>query len=120
MHYYGVPQTRKRVFAGIYNEPRKVPCDIRFPTVCATEYRGPGSWRCGTGFKEARLSSIVKRKAFVEECKVVQTFPLDYIVLGKLKDQYIQIGNAVPPLMSYRFAEAIVNPQQKKLLEVAK
>lgn len=32
---------------------------------------------------------------------------LDYILYGTLKEQYEQIGNAVPPLMSYRLAEAV-------------
>jgi len=116
MHEYGVPQLRKRLFYGQYNEPKKEPCKIKFPTVCATEYRGPGSWRSNTGFKEARLSTVLRRKALQHECLVVQSFPLDYVVCGKMKDRLIQIGNAVPPLFAYRLAEALVNPTQKLLV----
>ena len=112
---YGVPQLRKRLFFGNYNEPKKERCKIKFPTVCATEYRGPGSWRSNTGFKEARLSTVLRRRSLEQECLVVQTFPLDFILCGKTKDRLIQVGNAVPPLMAYRFAEALVNPQQQLL-----
>jgi len=54
-----------------------------------------------------RLADIFRRKSLIPEAKLIQTFPIDYIICGSLKEQYEQIGNAVPPLMSYRLAEAI-------------
>ncbi len=99
---YGIPQIRRRLFAGEFPEPTKSPINVTFPAVMATEYKGVGSKRQMT-----RLSKIFRRKSLIPEAKLVQTFPIDYYLAGNLKEQYIQIGNAVPPLMSYRLAEAI-------------
>lgn len=110
MSDFGVPQVRKRLFCGDFNEPRKNPIDVTFPAVVATEYKGLGNR------KDCRLGSAFKRKCLIPEAKLVQTFPGDFIVLGSLKDQYIQIGNAVPPLFSYYLAEALVKPQQQLLV----
>ncbi|WP_456327117.1 DNA cytosine methyltransferase [Archaeoglobus sp.] len=99
---YGVPQIRRRLFAGWFVEPAKYPINVVFPAVMATEWKGSSGPR-----QMARLSSIFRRKSLIPEAKLVQTFPLDYILCGSLKEQYEQIGNAVPPLMSYRLAEAI-------------
>lgn len=46
------------------------------------------------------------RKLSALECKLLQTFPKDYIVTGSLSRQYEQIGNAVPP----KLAEYIGKP----------
>jgi len=43
----------------------------------------------------------------ISECKRIQTFPDDYIFAGNKKDQYRQIGNAVPPLLAKHLALAI-------------
>lgn len=40
------------------------------------------------------------RKLSALECKLIQTFPEDYIVSGTLNKQYEQIGNAVPPKLA--------------------
>ena len=101
MSDFGVPQLRKRLFAGEFPEPRKQPVDVIFPAVLASEFRR--GWRTSRG----GLSKVFRRRSLIIEAKLVQTFPLDYILYGTLKEQYEQIGNAVPPLMSYCFAEAI-------------
>jgi len=112
MSDYGVPQLRKRMFAGVFNEPIKDPTKIIFPTVINEEggfvYRPPN-----LGF---RLGAVFRRRALIQEAKLVQTFPLDFVLYGKLSEQYKQLGNAVPPLMSYRLAEVLINPQQMTLL----
>ena len=99
---YGVPQVRRRLFAGWFVEPRKHPVNVIFPTVLATEWKGSAGPR-----QMKRLAWAFGRKSLIPEAKIIQTFPLDYIVCGTLKEQYEQIGNAVPPLMAYRLAEAI-------------
>tara|TARA_B100000242_G_scaffold270422_1_gene221908 strand:- start:593 stop:1654 length:1062 start_codon:yes stop_codon:yes gene_type:complete len=48
----------------------------------------------------------------IEEIKRIQTFPDDYLLTGKFKDQWRQIGNAVPPLM----AEVIAKSIKKQIL----
>jgi len=100
---YGVPQIRKRLFAGRFVEPEKHPVEPIFPTVVASEYKGVSSRDRG------RLSDLFGRKATIHEMLLVQTFPLDYFVAGEtLEDIYRQIGNAVPPVLAYHFAKAIM------------
>ena len=43
----------------------------------------------------------------INELKRIQTFDDDVIVLGSYKDQWRQIGNAVPPKLSNVFAKDI-------------
>lgn len=43
----------------------------------------------------------------VEEIKRIQTFPDDYLLSGNIEKQWRQIGNAVPPILAFRFGEAI-------------
>jgi len=122
MNDYGVPQIRKRLFAGVYNEPRKEQISLAFPTVLADESR----WKSSLYLKEHGIhgkfgkkglgvSSAFRRFSLISEIKLIQTFPLDFVIHGSLKERYRQIGNAVPPFMAYRLAEAIVNPQYRPL-----
>jgi len=114
MDEYGVPQIRKRMFYGIYNQPTKSPTNVRFPTVLGSEHKG--GWDYRPPNLGQRLGAVFRRRCLLAEAKLVQTFPLDFVVFGSLKNQYTQIGNAVPPLMAYRLAEALVNPTQKLLV----
>ena len=43
----------------------------------------------------------------IQEIKRLQTFPDNFKILGKFKDQWRQIGNAVPPLLSSIIANKI-------------
>lgn len=45
----------------------------------------------------------------IQEIKRIQTFSDDYVLAGTFKDQWRQIGNAVPPELAHAFAEAIKN-----------
>ena len=84
--------------------------DVVFPAVLATEWKGSAGPR-----QMARLSWAFGRKSLIPEAKLVQTFPLDYYLAGTLKEQYEQIGNAVPPLMAYKFAQAIKLREEGKI-----
>lgn len=47
------------------------------------------------------------RKLSTLECKLIQTFPEDFIVTGSLSKRYEQIGNAVPPKLAEHIARPI-------------
>lgn len=49
------------------------------------------------------------RRLSTRECARIQTFPDKFKFLGSLSDQYEQIGNAVPPLLSQKLAESIIH-----------
>jgi DNA (cytosine-5)-methyltransferase 1 len=57
------------------------------------------------------------RRFSIRECARIQTFPDDFTFSGPLNSQYIQIGNAVPPLLAKCIAEAFNNliPSQPKI-----
>lgn len=47
------------------------------------------------------------RTLSVREAARLQSFTDDFVFLGNMREQYVQIGNAVPPLLSYAFAKRI-------------
>lgn len=50
----------------------------------------------------------------IAEIKRLQTFPDDFVLAGNVERQWRQIGNAVPPVVAARFAEAIKEHLMKK------
>lgn len=54
------------------------------------------------------------RPLSVEEYKVIQGFPLDYVIKGTVQEQYKQLGNSVPIMLSQAIGRVIQNHKEGK------
>jgi DNA (cytosine-5)-methyltransferase 1 len=53
------------------------------------------------------------RRLRVAEIKRLMTFPDDYVVCGGRRDQQLQLGNAVPPLLAQRVARQLADELER-------
>ncbi|MCD8207192.1 MAG: DNA cytosine methyltransferase [Bacteroidales bacterium] len=59
------------------------------------------------GGGRSHLHPFIPRTLSVRECARLQTFPDSYVFTGSTARQFTQVGNAVPPLLAYKFALSI-------------
>ena len=80
-------------------------------------YDGETPWVEGYRDRVEKDPSIAKtesvpsylRRMTVDEARVIQTFPLDYIFCGSQSAQYTQIGNAVPCNLSKAVCSMVID-----------
>ncbi len=48
-----------------------------------------------------------KRRLSVRECARIQTFPDNFKFFGSMSNVYVQIGNAVPPILGWHIAKSV-------------
>ncbi|VVO30812.1 DNA cytosine methyltransferase [Pseudomonas fluorescens] len=54
------------------------------------------------------------RRLSVQECALIQTFPVDLQFSGKRSAQYKQVGDAVPPVLAFAIADAVYKQLQDR------
>ena len=102
-NHYG---TRHKVKINNYLGNRPLKWDRPSPTIL-----GRGS---RTGGPVIHPHPNLHRRLTVRECARLQSFPDDYIFFGSPSSQYAQVGNAVPPLMAFRIAQALLRSVGKE------
>lgn len=50
-----------------------------------------------------------KRRLTVRECARIQTFPDNFVFKGSGSSAYVQVGNAVPPVLGWHIAKSVKN-----------
>lgn len=60
------------------------------------------------GGGRSHLHPFLPRTLSPRESARLQTFPDDFVITGTPARQFTQVGNAVPPLLAYRFARYII------------
>ena len=53
------------------------------------------------------------RRLTVNECAILQDFPLGHQFHGSKRSQYMQVGNAVPPKVAEVIGKAIVEANER-------
>ena len=83
------------------------------PAVCATEYKGARHMgnadmdRTPMRASDQLWRATGRRRLEIEECALLQDFPVDHPFQGGKTSRYKQVGNAVPPSLAQAVAAAV-------------
>ncbi len=136
---FGVPQSRVRTFAGEFSPPngytkavswgealgftdsfiftgtdrrplqpfgQSRPSDQPASTLTG---KGPSQWHLVRS-DQIHDPRNLGRLLTIDECKIIQGFPKDYVFLGTKTQQQKQLGNAVPPAFTKAIGSALGRP----------
>ena len=93
-------------------KPEDLPEDIRrknFGNTYTRLNRNEVSSTIVPGNNALPVHPALNRSLTPREAARIQTFPDDYVFMGDRRSQCIQVGNAVPPLMAAKLADAVRN-----------
>lgn len=102
--------TKHKVKITGYMGNRKLDWDNISPTIM-----GRGG---GTGGPVINVHPSVIRRMTVREYARIQTFPDDFMFSGSVSSMYRQIGNAVPPKLSFVLANMLIEINNQRLKQV--
>ncbi len=121
----GLYHRRRRAYIGNHPNPRLGPHKpVKHPTPIADEVKAFNKQARIQGYRPRTLGQKLGRVPHPWEAKILMGFPPDYQFAGTVKEQLMQIGNAVVPIISTRIHEAIrengvpwVPPARRTILE---
>ncbi len=133
--FYGVPQSRTRLFIVAGPVPISapqvqplitmrtaigVPYDKPSPCVMTNEWKGrptePKWWRKLNNASDALAIATngARLKLTVQECMALQSFPDGYPLQGTDREKHVQVGNAVPPPLAHTIASAVMEAESRR------
>mgnify|MGYP001592509687 CR=1 FL=1 len=109
--------TSKQVLADLLGKENRIPNHNQFSRAQFYEKR----WQGTTYLKPDLPSPTIRahhhgniqfhyeghRRLTVRECARIQTFPDNFIFTSNTSQNYISVGNAVPPILAWHFARAL-------------
>ncbi len=128
---YGVPQMRKRLFiVGFKNNlfkrsveykfPKPFPLETTLSSLLKKSFEKEVAYTVRVGGRGSGVNSRhnwdtyrikgtdKQHKLTVEDCKRIQDFPKDFVLMGNQKQQYELLGNTIPTNLTYEVGKGLL------------